>query len=573
MGHKSLLGWCLACVAATSSGAAELAPELQLALGHLREGERAALQRAAGGQLERLPLYQLQLTADPKGRSVLGTVIVSRVVAEPTAAVWLQVSANASGANLTLSQPVADGRKVGLDRPHRTLYRLSFEPAFSPGEVMRVGLKFSGRVPRQASSRPGVLGALGTRGGYGGAFSAVEGTMNLVGLLPQLAGGPGGQMPAIGPEGVGEARVFEPSFVLASVEVPVGHRAIASGVELGEVPLERGRVRYAFAAAAVRDFPVFVTRPLRRHQASAGAMQVEGFFDPDFEGAQALVDRAAEVLGELEKRLGPLPWRALRLVQAPLVGGAGGLPASGLLALSRALVRAKDDPLGVGDVPGLERLLGPAGLSSTKLSAFGDELLELTMGHGLAHQYFPAVVGSDRIRRPVHDEALAQALALQLTEWRRGKELAERLRRRHLVAPYQLFRLGGGQDGAAARSVDEFADAAEYDALVQAKAAHYLLRARELLGDEAYARALRGYLTKHRYQWTCDECLSRALSAQASPEQAKALATLERRWWQEAAGDEELGAGDPVELVRSLTGLEVDPKTAELLRQLLSPKP
>lgn len=166
--------------------------------------------------------------------------------------------------------------------------------------------------------------------------------------------------------------------------------------------------------------------------------------------------------------------------------------------------------------------------------------LEFTIHHEIAHQWFAMVVGNDPIDSPITDEALAQHVALLLTEWRHGKKLADALRQGQLKGSYQLYRAMGGRDGVADRPASEFRSNGEYAALVYGKAPLLYDEVRKSIGDDAWMKALRAYTAQNRWGWAAPDGPI-AAAAEVAPGKSKALRALRQHWLDEAHGDEDLG--------------------------------
>ncbi|MHB8879197.1 MAG: M1 family aminopeptidase, partial [Myxococcaceae bacterium] len=376
--------------------------------------------------------------------------------------------------------------------------------------------------------------------------------------------------PGAGPSGIGDLALYEPSNWLVSVTVPAGYQVHASGSALGEVPEPGGKVRFSFATAAARDFPLFVSKGYRVETAKVDDVVIESHFLPaDAEAGKQVLRHAASVVAEYQRRLGPLPFKSFKVLEVHLTGGAGGMEFPGLVTISTALYRGAANPLSALGLPGLEALAGVGGLPlGADLGAKLQQVIELTVAHEVAHQYFAGLVGSDPVGFPVVDESLAQHTALLYMEWKHGKAAAERVRRSDLVGAYQLYRLSGGKDGPADRPTAEFDSGLEYGALIYGKAPLLHAEERKLLGDAAYLKGLRAYVDEYRFKWACRDCFTKLLSKH-NPGQAKKLEALRRRWWDESHGDEDLGAPDLAGMMEGMTGTKLDPETAKLLEQLL----
>ncbi|WNG34579.1 M1 family metallopeptidase [Archangium minus] len=551
-------------------------PEVQFSLQHLKSEERARAAQALG-PLEDLPRYQVQLEVDPKARKVTGHLRVELSVRNrPLEAVYLRVTPNAFDPRVALSEVKVNGQPVKPERPEDSLYRLPLASPVAPGASAVVELDLEARVPRAQPGSTSLLGSLGASGGAGdyGAFAAMDDFMSLVGVVPLVPPLDTSGNPWAGPTGVGDLALYEPSNVLANIIVPSGWKVFATGVPMGELPQKDGRVRYSFAAGAVRDFPVFAARGYQSATATVNGVTVESHFAAaDAAVGKRVLKYTSDVLTEFERRLGPLPFKYFRVVEAPLSGGAGGMEFPGLVTVGTALYRGAANPggalEGLKGMNEMQQLLQAMGGDAAPLAQLGKTLertLEFTVAHEVAHQYFAGLVGSDPINAPVVDESLAQYAALLYMEWKHGRAAAEQTRQESLVSAYHLFRLSGGKDAPADRPTSDFEDSMQYGALVYGKAPLLHHASRKLMGDEAFFKGLRSYVDTYRFKWTCGDCLTREL-AKASPSNAKELERLRVRWWKETHGDEDLGQANLGALLTG--GGDIDPGTQKLIEELL----
>jgi len=535
------------------------APEVQACLLSLRDGERARAE-AALGPLEALPFLQADLAVEPDAGNVRGRVTLLWTPRQPTGFVELRLTPNAFGRSLVrLSLPRINGEPGTLVTLSDDLLRVNFPRPVGAAEAVRLEVQLSAQVPR-AAAEDSALSALqlsgrGERTDHG-AFSARDDAVSLVGIVPRppLTTGEGAR--GEGPTGIGDLALYDPANVLVEVTVPAPWRAVAGGVALGETPAPGGGTRYRFGIAAARDVVLLVTRGYRRARREVAGVTLESSVpEPLGKAGERLLAQAAELLGALERRLGPTPYRTLRVVAAPLTGGAGGMEFPGLLTVSTPLLRLAEDPGKALGLPGLELLPGSG-------EALGS-LVEFALAHELAHQWFPALVGSDPIAAPVVDEALAQAVALLAVEWTAGAAAAQAVDAVQVSGAYRMWRALGGRDAAADRPTSAFTDELTYAALVYGKAPGLHARQRALLGDAAFLADLRAYVETHRWGWADSGSLT-SLLARRHPERARELRELQRRWWSEAHGDEDLG-GAGASLVPALPSEE---ELDRLLRQL-----
>jgi hypothetical protein len=553
-------------------------PEVQLCLQHLKPAEKERAVKVLG-TLEDLPLYRVQLEVDPAKREVKGKVQVEvRAKARKISEVYLRMTPNAAtGRAVTLSEPKVDGKPVEMDRPEPTLIRLPVDPPLEPGAMATVEVALQAKVPAAKKNVGSLLGALGSSGPPGdyGAFSATPEFVSLVGIVPFMPPMNSDGTPWAGPSGIGDLALYEPSHVLATVSVPSGWDVHATGMAMGEVPEKSGLRRYSYAAALVRDFPVFVSKGYEVATKTVDGVAV----------GKRVLQYTASALEVFEKKLGALPYKTFRVVEAPLSDGAGGMEFQGLITIGTSLYRGVTDPNSIFEgVPGMEMLQGmmqqmgaaQGGGLAGDASPFGnigktlERTLEFTVAHEVGHQYFAGLVGTDPIKDPVADEALTQYASVLYFEWAHGKAAGDALRQETLVSSYHLYRMSGGEDGPAHRPTETFSNSMEYGAIVYGKAPLMFHAARKLVGDETFNRALRSYVDTYRYKWACADCFRKEL-AKASPSSAGALERIQKRWWEEAKGDEDLGAPTLESLMGGMGDMKLDAETQKLLEEMLGP--
>ncbi|WP_224244084.1 M1 family aminopeptidase [Hyalangium gracile] len=574
----------LLCAAPALAGGS---PEVQLCLQHLKPSERERAEKQLG-PLNELPLYRVQLDVDPTKREVTGKVQVEVLARKRTLSeLFLRLTPNASGRKVTLSDAKLDGQPVALERPEPTLIRIPVNPPLEPGALAKLEVTLQASVPRGKANTGSLLAALGASGPPGdyGAFSAVPDFLSLVGIVPMMPPLNPDGTPWAGPSGIGDLALYEPSNVLATVTVPSGWQVHATGVAMGEVPEKTRGVRYSFAAALVRDFPVFVSRGYESVSKTVGDVTVESFYaSRDAAVGKRVLQYTASALQTFESKLGALPYKHFRVVEAPLSDGAGGMEFQGLITVGTSLYRGAADPNSIFEgVKGMEMFQGMleqmsalgGGQAGGAASPFAhiaksiERTVEFTVAHEVGHQYFAGLVGTDPIKDPVADEALTQYAAVLYFEWAHGKAAAESLRQEALVAAYQMHRMMGGEDGPAQRPTEEFSSSVEYGAIVYGKAPLFYHSARKLVGDEAFFRGLRSYVDTYRYKWACVDCFRKEL-AKTSSGTSGALERLQSRWWKETHGDEDLGAPSLETLMGSSMGdMKLDPETMKLLEEML----
>ena len=543
--------------------AADLSPEAQIALTSLRSGERARVE-AVLGDATLLPLYRGDFTIDPDGRTVAGKVALTLTAKSALTDLYLRCTPNANhpGA-VTLSNAKLNGKPIGLAQPDPSLYRLKVDAA--KGDQVTVELELKAKIPKLPKNAASLTSMQedGPGGDYG-AFSSGDDTMALVGLMPMIPPERGGKL-FEGPSGIGDLGSFDPSNFIVSMVVPSAWRAVSSGQAVGEVPTGNGKVRFAYAVAAARELPVLVLKNPKVTTKQVGEVLVEAVL---FGDGKEVVEQTGKSLELLDAKLGPYPFKTLRVVEMRLVNGAGGMEFPGLVTVSAGLLSGQTDPLEALGLPEdqasmAQLLLGPM------LGQLMKNTLEFTIDHELAHQYIAMLVGSDPIAEPVADEPLTQHVALLLLEWRQNRAAAQQMRDGQLKTAYQLHRMLGGADGKANRPTHEYTSNREYAALIYGKAPLLFEEQRKLVGDEAWLKGLKSYVEQNRYRWVTAKTLTELMGKQ-NPLLARKLESLRQHWWNEVHGDEDLGAADLNSMLTGGAGAPgVDPKILKQLKKIM----
>jgi hypothetical protein len=302
-------------------------------------------------------------------------------------------------------------------------------------------------------------------------------------------------------------------------------RIASSGVISERLSASDARLRSVdIAASLVRDFALLASREFVTRAKQVGDVTVRShFLARDAVSGEQVLDAAAHALAIFQKRFGPYPYSDLDVVEAALVGGAGGAEFSGLVTVASMLYR----PLPV-DKAWLGMLGGTLGSA-----------LEFTTAHEVAHQWWYGLVGSDARQHPAADESLTQWSAQLYFEDRYGSERAQREGDAQVRMNYRMMRALGEADGAVDRPVDAFPSALAYAGLVYGKGAYGYAALRKRVGDAAYFRALREYARRYRFQLAPATGFVDIL-AEGSP-RASEIRALAQHWLQQTHGDRDLG--------------------------------
>jgi hypothetical protein len=195
---------------------------------------------------------------------------------------------------------------------------------------------------------------------------------------------------------------------------------------------------------------------------------------------------------------------------------------------------------GAGEKTPADGAGGPLGAILGEQSILGS-MMEMTIAHEVAHQWWAIAVGSDSVREPFVDESLTNYSAVVYFEDRYGREAAEKMIQTHLKMPYSVARMLGLADAPANLPTSAYGSNLRYSAIVYGKGALYYDSLRRAAGDEVFFSALRAYYAKYRGGLAGPRSLLDIVSAGAPSADAEALY---RRWIEEMHGDEDIsGAG------------------------------
>ncbi len=495
-------------------------------------------------KLADLPLYQLELKIDLLLGTIEATegVILKNPSAAPLSNVVFRVYPNSAhlvaegGRNLTVSEAKVNGRPCAAREVDPTVLEIPLDPPLPPGERARIELAYRLVVPRLREN-PGASGLdqlLASGGGEGyGILSFGEGILSLGFSYPILAAwtAQGWDTPEL--SGMGDPTHFEPANYLVKLNLPKLAAVAASGIQLGEQPLGPGpeHPREVFLlAAAARHFALQISTRYQLKARDVGGVEIRAFVVEEQEGtAEALLDQAGAAVSLYQKMFGPYPYAGLDVAQAPLQNGAGGMEYPGLVTVALSLYQP---PAG-----------GPMGALLGKLVE-QTRTPEFVVAHEVAHQWWHALVGSDSLRHPFLDEALANYSAVMYFESRHGGAAGTQQIELELSMPYQMWRVMGGADGPVDRGLDKFQNPLEYAAIVYGKGALFFHALRRAMGKQAFLGLLRAYAAEFAFREAAPQDLLRLIRKKAPGKKAEALY---RRWIEEAHGDEDIGvpaAGD-----------------------------
>ncbi len=532
-------------------------------LPHLRPAERARLASAGVPDATRYEL-DLELAPDLRTFTLDERVEVDNPGSAPLRSVVLRVFANATSSRplVTLAETRSPGCR--LSQPTASAIVAELDAPLAPGERRTIALRLRGQLralrPDETSMTGASLGSLGGlfsgHGGDYGLLSESEGVASMSGFFAVLARRRAGRFEQSDASTMGDLVTDALGHYRARVVVPDGVEVVATGEE-GPVRVRGARTERTIEGALLRDFALVASRRLHHVDRDVGGVAVRSWYvDGDEAAGREALEAAARAFALFERRFGPYPYTQLDVVEAPIVGGAGGVEFSGMVTVATMFYRPMDlGPLGA--------LLGGGAGGGVDLEARRGAMLEMVTAHEVAHQWWHGLVGSDSRRHPWQDEALAQYSGILYFEDRYGAARARSEADQQVAAGYHMMRLMGQPDGPADRPVADFGDALRYAGLVYGKAPYLYPALREAVGDRRFFGALAGYVRDHRFAIAPPRALLDRMAR--GPRRARVRA-LERRWLDEAHGDEDLGEPDLGRMIGG--GAGSDPQLQGLLRGL-----
>lgn len=522
-------------------------------LANLTDEDRREARRRVG-LLDALPFYDLdvRLADDQRTFTLTEDVYFTNTLGAGLPDVVLRIHANdvASTPPVSLEGAECVGTPCQVDHDGRSAILFRFAQPLPPNGRVKLRVRLRGALDHLEPNRTGMmaqamegmrrLGAsTGLHGNYG-LLAESEGIASLGNFYATLAPRHEGAWVSrdestMGDLGAGRIAHFRARLVCAQ-----GSRVAASGVvvreetQLGQNGAP-GTHEVEVVSGLSRNFAMIVSPRFHAVEQRVGHVTVRSWYLPeDRADAERVLADGVAALGVFERRFGRYPYRDLDLVEAPLVGGAGGVEFSGLVTLAK-MFYGSGGGMGLGS-------LGPmlAGGNQGQLG-LRESMLEFVVAHEVAHQWWHGLVGSDARRHPFVDESLAQFSSIQYLRDRYGEERARREARRQVAANYHTMRLSGQADGAVDRQVAAFGSELSYAGLVYGKGAFAYEKVREKLGDETFFRHVRAYVDAHRF----GDAPPRALFDRfATGRHTQDVRAIERRWLDESHGDEDLGPPD-----------------------------
>ncbi|MEP7336225.1 MAG: M1 family aminopeptidase [Acidobacteriota bacterium] len=508
--------------------------------------------------------YRIELDLDFRNATFLGveTVRFTNAGRDEMESVLFNLYPNVGLAEdealwLSVSRVTFNGRELHFSsRSRQAVLKIDLPSKLASGQSMELRLEFSAHIPSVQREEASLLAHFlqevndavsdersvrDTRD----VFFAGEEAMLLGSFYPILAARPSQLSEQSLVAGAGGILFSEAADYEVRVTADEGLTIIASAPEAERQPVVRPssadassgsnphpRRTSVFRGERLRGFGLAVVERVKSLQQQVGGIRVVSYFrEGDEKLGKRAMSIAAHALETYTQAFGNYPYPLLQIVEMPLPAGYSDTQLPGLIIMAQAYFIDFDAPRSAR-LPGVLR--EQADVIKTSF--------EFTLAHGVAHQWWGCVVGSDPERAPYLDEAIACYAAVYYHELAYGKPIGEIIIKQQLNGTYQAYRMLGGADQEVDKPARDFRNTLQFTAIAQAKGALLIAALRRELGDEKFFAALKSYYSTYSFRISTPEQFRGAFLNVA--EDPRGVRTLFQRWLREKHGDEDIGAPD-----------------------------
>ena len=529
-------------------------------LENLRAEDRRQATSYAPHGVEAITLYDMAVRLTPNHRFfyLREDIYFTNTYGTTMNEVVLRVYANAVGdqPRVMLLQGRCFDRECNVEEVGRSTIVARLSEPLQPNQRVRIRVRLRGALTHIDPQRTGMMAQAmesqrniqsGNMHGDYGLLAESAGTASLGNFYAMIAARRDGDWVRSNESTMGDLGTGDISHFRAQIHAAPGSRVAVSGHVSteetvlgtnGRPPVHRVRAVSGFS----RNFAIIISRDLVHEQRVVNGVTVRSWFlEADRSEGERVLDIASQALAIYERRFGRYPYRDLDLVEAALVGGAGGVEFSGLVTVAKMFY-----PSGGGMGMGiLGALMGGQG------GGMREAMIEFVTVHEVAHQWWHGLVGSDSRMHPFVDESLAQFSSVQYMRDRYGDDRAELEARRQVASNYHMMRMQGVEDAAVDRPVSEFGHPMAYAGLVYGKGAFAYREVQKAIGDRAFFRAVQRYVRENRFKVAPPRAL---FDRFASGRNARSVRRIERRWLDQSHGDDDLGSANTGSLMADWLG-------------------
>jgi aminopeptidase N len=424
-----------------------------------RQGLIGAEQEVLDG-LAGASVYHIDLQIPDDFRLLKGyeEVLYTNQEDEPLEEVYFRTFPNVAGGAVTVSNVKVNGQEVApIFEYEESALRVPMPVALQPGEQTVIQMDFEVAVAFEM-------------GGNYGLFGYFDGVLVLDEFYPVIPVYDDEGWNVEAPPPNGDLTYYDASFYLVRVTAPADLTVVASGSEIARED-EGDQQVLTFAAGPARDFYLAGGENLDMTSETVGETTINSFSLPKWEaGAKLALQYAKNALESFNQRFGVYPYTEFDIISTPML--ALGIEYPGMTAVRTELYDPDAEPYGLPS----------------------QVMLESTVAHEVAHQWFYNVVGNDQVDEPWLDEALVQYVTSLYYLDTYGEGAARDFRGGW---DWRWDRVNRAETPIGLPSAAYAED--EYSPIVYGRGPYFIMALAEEMGQEAFDNFLRDYYEAHKW--------------------------------------------------------------------------
>ena len=376
----------------------------------------------------------------------------------PLEEIFLLLYANLMGEGASVSNLQVDGVPSSyVSEFFESVLRIDLSSALQPGDSTILEMDFETVIPQEKSGNYGLFGH----------FDEMVVLQEFFPLIP-VYDDEGWDIDRPPPHG--DLTYLDASYFIVRVQAPQDLKLITSGVTLGRAT-DDGVQSETFAIGPARDVYIAASENFDVVSAKVGSTTVNSYAFPHLdEGSKFALDVTLNALESFNNRFGPYPYSELDVVATSM--DALGMEYPGVIAVSDVLYDLDARPYGI-----------PSRM-----------ILESTLAHEVAHQWFYNTVANDQVDEPWMDEAIVQYVTglYYLDQYGEGgmegyrQSWRDRWQRVE-NAPIPIGLPSGDYDGSS------------YGAIVYGRGPLFVDELAGIMGSEVFDDFLRAYYTQNKW--------------------------------------------------------------------------
>jgi aminopeptidase N len=377
---------------------------------------------------------------------------------EPLDEVYFRLFPNIAGGAATVAEVEVDGRDVEPAYEFQdSALRLPLPTVLQPGDQVIIQMNFEVEVAQEMAGNYGLFGY----------FDDVLVLDEFYPVIPVYDDeGWNVEVPARH----GDVTYYDASFYLVRVTAPADLTVVASGTQVASEH-ETGSEILTFAAGPARDFYLAASEDYTVISETVGETMVNSYaFAERADGAKQVLQFATDALKSYNQRFGVYPYTEFDVVSTPMQ--ALGMEYPGIVGIALALYEPNKE---VGGLP-------------------SSVMLESTVAHEVAHEWFYNTVGNDQIDEPWLDEAIVQYLTGLYYVDSHGESAA----RDYRSSWNSRWKSVDRADIPIGMSTGDYAGN-EYGAIVYGRGPLFVAALAEKMGQEVFDEFLRDYYQSHKW--------------------------------------------------------------------------